>query len=98
MAPLVDPTWSLVVRVKTIHAFISPDAIPAACRPYRRLSCPRSARLAEAIVINSETLRSDIERYLEVDPAKLRLVPEAVDHELFRPGDAGAARAHIAEL
>jgi glycosyltransferase involved in cell wall biosynthesis len=98
MAPLVNPTWSLVVHMKTMHAFTTPEALPPSARLYRQLNYPRSARLAEAIVINSETLRSDIERYLEVDPAKLRLVPEAVDHELFRPGDAGAARAHIAEL
>ena len=98
MAPLVNPTWSLVVHMKTMHAYTTPEALPPAARLYRQLSYPRSARLAEAIVINSETLRSDIERFLEVDPAKLRLVPEAVDHELFRLGDAGAARAHIAEL
>jgi glycosyltransferase involved in cell wall biosynthesis len=97
MAPLVNPTWSLVVHMKTLHAFTTPEALLPAARLYRQLSYPRSARLAEAIVINSEALRSDIERYLEVDPAKLRLVPEAVDHELFKPGDPGLARAHVAE-
>ncbi len=64
---------------------------------YRRLDYPRSARLAEAIIINSESLRSEIERYLDVDPSKLKLIYEAVDHELFKPGDAAAARAHVAE-
>jgi glycosyltransferase involved in cell wall biosynthesis len=97
MAPLVNPTWSLVLHMKTMHAYTTPEAIPPSARLYRRFSYPRSARLAEAIVINSETLRSEIERYLEVDPAKLRLVQEAVDHELFKPGDAGAAAAHLAE-
>jgi glycosyltransferase involved in cell wall biosynthesis len=97
MAPLVNPSWSLVVHMKTMHAFTTPEALSPSARLYRQLSYPRSARLAEAIVINSETLRSDIKRYLEVDPAKLRLVPEAVDHQLFKPGDAGAARAHVAE-
>src|SRR5579863_4552346 len=83
--------------MKTMHAYTTPEAIPPSSGLYRRFSYPRSARLAEAIIINSETLRSDIQHYLEVDPAKLRLVHEAVDHELFKPGDAGAARAHVAE-
>jgi glycosyltransferase involved in cell wall biosynthesis len=33
---------------------------------------------------------------MAVDPAKLKLIYEAVDHELFRPGEANIARAHIA--
>jgi glycosyltransferase involved in cell wall biosynthesis len=97
MAPLVNPTWSLVVHMKTMHAYTTPEAIPPSSGLYRRFSYPRSARLAEAIIINSETLRSEIQHYLEVDPAKLRLVHEAVDHELFKPGDPGAARAHVAD-
>ena len=31
--------------------------------------------------------------YLKVDARKLKLIYEAVDHDLFKPGDAGAARA-----
>ena len=31
-----------------------------------------------------------------MDPGKLKLIYEAVDHELFQPGDTNAARAHIA--
>ena len=65
-------------------------------RAYRRMNYPRSARAADAIIINSESLRSEIEHYLEVDPRKLKLIYEAVDHDLFKPGDAGAARAQVA--
>ena len=52
------------------------------------MNYPRSTRLADVIIINSESLRSEITQYLDVDPKKLRLIYEAVDHELFRPGDA----------
>jgi glycosyltransferase involved in cell wall biosynthesis len=96
MAPLVNPTWSLVIHFKTMHAFTTPEALPGPSRLYRQLSYPRSARLASAIIVNSESLRSEVQRYMDVDPGKLRLIPEAVDHDLFRPGDADEARAQVA--
>ena len=43
-------------------------------------------KAAEVIIINSESLRSEITQHLDVDPSKLRLIPEAVDHQLFKPG------------
>lgn len=96
MAPVVNPTWSLVVHMKTMHAYTTPDAIGWAARTYRRMSYPRSARLAEAIIINSNSIRSEIDRYLDVDPSKLRLIYEAVDHAVFKPGDRTEARARVA--
>jgi glycosyltransferase involved in cell wall biosynthesis len=96
MAPMVNPSWSLVIHFKTLHAFTTPSAISPLARAYRRMNYPRSARLADAIIINSESLRAEIEEHLAVDASKLRLIPEAVDHDLFRPGDAAAARAWVA--
>jgi glycosyltransferase involved in cell wall biosynthesis len=96
MAPLVNVSWSLVIHMKTMHAFTSPDSLAPLPRLYRRLNYPRSARVADAIIINSESLRSEIERYLTVDTRKLKLIYEAVDHDIFRQGDAGAARARVA--
>jgi glycosyltransferase involved in cell wall biosynthesis len=96
MAPAINPTWSLVIHMKTMHAFTEPGSMNPVVRAYRRMSYPRSARLADAIIINSNSLRTEIDRYLEVDPQKLKLIYEAVDHNLFRPGDAAAARAKLA--
>jgi glycosyltransferase involved in cell wall biosynthesis len=96
MAPVVNPSWSLVIHMKTMHAYTEPAAISPPVRLYRRMSYPRSARLAQAIIINSESLRSEVKRYLDVDERKLRLIYEAVDHELFRPGDAEQARRRVA--
>jgi glycosyltransferase involved in cell wall biosynthesis len=95
MAPIVNLSWSLVIHMKTMHAFTTPDAISPLPRLYRRMNYPYSVRAADAIVINSESLRSEIQRYLEVEAGKLKLVYEAVDHDLFRPGNADAARAHV---
>ena len=96
MAPMVNLPWSLVVHFKTMHAFTTPEALPPASRLYRRLSYPRSAKIADAIIINSDSLRTEVLRYLAVDPGKLKLIYEAVDHDLFKPGDAGEARAAVA--
>jgi glycosyltransferase involved in cell wall biosynthesis len=96
MAPLVNVSWSLVIHMKTMHAFTAPESIRPLPRAYRRLNYPRTARAAKAIIINSHSLRSEIERYLNVDPRKLKLIYEAVDHDLFNPADAGAARAVVA--
>jgi glycosyltransferase involved in cell wall biosynthesis len=96
MAPIIQVPRSVVIHMKTMHAFTIPESIPPLVRAYRRMSYPRSARIADAIIVNSESLRSEVENYLEVDPGKLRLVYEAIDHDLFKPGDAGAARAKVA--
>jgi len=98
MAPVPPLPCSLVVHMKTMHAFTNPESIEKAALAYRRFSYPRSARLADAIIINSESLRSEIQRYLEVDPQKLRLIYEAVDHDLFKRGDPSAARARVASF
>ena len=96
MEPLVSPTYGLVMHLKTMHAFTTPGDIGLGARLYRQMNYPRSVRLADAVIINSESLRSEVQRYLDVDPAKLRLINEAVDHELFQPGDADLARTHVA--
>ena len=96
IAPLVNVSWSPVIHIKTMHAFTAPDSVAPLTRLYRRMGYPRSARVAEAIIINSLSLRLEIEKHLDVDPHKLKLIYEAVDHELFKPGDAAAARAQVA--
>jgi glycosyltransferase involved in cell wall biosynthesis len=98
LAPLMNPSWSLVIHMKTMHAFTAPGSLSMGTRAYRRLNYQRSARLAEAIIINSNSLRSEIDRYLEVDPQKIKLIYEAVDHEIFKPGNREAARAHVASF
>lgn len=97
MAPLVNPTWSLVIHLKTMHAYTAPESLAPMARLYRQMNYPRSARLAEAIIINSESLRSEVHRYLDVDDRKLKLIYEAVDHGLFNPGDRDLARSQVAE-
>jgi glycosyltransferase involved in cell wall biosynthesis len=98
MAPAINPTWSLVIHLKTMHAFTAPESLTPMARLYRRLNYPRSVRLANAVIINSESLRSEVKRYLDVEEGKLKLIYEAVDHELFRPGDIDLARDQVASF
>lgn len=95
MAPVVNPSWSPVVHIKTMHAFTEPDSVAPLTRAYRLLSYPRTVRVAEAVIVNSESLRTEVRKRLEVDPAKLRLIPEAVDHDLFQPGDREEAQRGV---
>jgi glycosyltransferase involved in cell wall biosynthesis len=97
IAPVVKPAPAVVAHFKTMHAFTSPEAVRPLVRWYRRKGYPHTAKMAEAIIINSESLRAEVDRYLDVDPAKLHLIPEAVDHELFRPGDPDESRVRIAQ-
>jgi glycosyltransferase involved in cell wall biosynthesis len=97
MAPLVSVTPSLVIHIKTMHAFTAPESMTPLGRAYRRFSYPRSVRMADAVIINSHSLRAEIDRYLEVDPAKLKLIYEAVDHDVFKPAGALEARARVAK-
>ncbi|HEY2641273.1 MAG TPA: glycosyltransferase family 1 protein [Streptosporangiaceae bacterium] len=96
MAPFVDVTSSIVIHLKTMHAFTAPASLTPLARAYRRVNYPRSVRVADAVIINSESLRSEVERFLTVDSRKLKLIYEAVDHDLFKPGDAGQARQQVA--
>lgn len=96
MAPAINPAWSLVIHLKTMHAYTAPESLTPMARLYRTMNYPRSARLAETIIINSESLRGEVKKYLHVDERKLKLIYEAVDHSLFTPGDADLARSSVA--
>jgi glycosyltransferase involved in cell wall biosynthesis len=96
IAPVVKPAPALVAHFKTMHAFTQPEALRPEVRWFRQRGYPMTARMADAIIINSESLREEVHRFLDVPPEKLRLIPEAVDHTLFRPGDPGDAAARLA--
>ena len=97
IAPLVRPAPGLVAHFKTMHAFSAPGSVRRLARWYRQQGYPHTAKVADAVILNSESLRAEVDEYLDIDPAKLHLVPEAVDHDLFRPGDPEEARDHLAQ-
>jgi glycosyltransferase involved in cell wall biosynthesis len=94
-SPIVRPAPGLVVHIKTMHAHTEPSSVRLVNRLYRQLNLPRTLKVADAVILNSESLRAEVHHYLDVDPAKVHLIPEAVDHELFRPGDREEAWHHV---
>ncbi len=98
IAPVVNPTRSLVIHMKTMHAFSAPEAIGFWPRTYRRLNYQRSLRRADLVIVNSKSLQAEIDEHLQVDPQKIRLIYEAVDHDIFKPGDRDSAKAHVAKF
>jgi len=91
LAPLTKPAPGLVCHLKSLHAYTAPASVRPGPRIYRRMSYPHTARLADAIIINSDSLRREVEEHLSLDPARLHLIREAVDHEMFRAGDRDEA-------
>jgi glycosyltransferase involved in cell wall biosynthesis len=90
-------------RVVTIHdvTFLRiPHRYPPARRLYFSLITRLSARAADAIIVPSETVRSDVVRTLDVPPEKIHVVYEAAS-DAYRPIDAreaaGVARAYQLE-
>jgi glycosyltransferase involved in cell wall biosynthesis len=98
IAPVVNPTRSLVIHMKTMHAFTAPDSLDFWSRTYRRLNYQRSIQRANIVIVNSKSLQAEIENHLHLDPRKVRLIYEAVDHDIFKPGDRDSARARVAKL
>jgi glycosyltransferase involved in cell wall biosynthesis len=96
IAPVIKSTRSLVIHMKTMHAFTVPETLGVGPRTYRRLNYQRSVKLADAVIVNSNSLRAEIDHHLQVDPRKVSLIYEAVDHDIFKPGDRDAARVHVA--
>ena len=69
IAPLVRPAPTVVAHFKTMHAFTAPASVSPLVRAYRRTTYPHTAKVANAIIINSESLRTEVLTYLDVDPA-----------------------------
>lgn len=86
-------------RVVTIHD-LSFMAVPELCSP--RIVGPfargvrRFCREADAILADSGSTKADIERFLEVDPAKITVAPIAVEDGLG-PMDRGEAARRVEE-
>lgn len=80
----VATTAPIVLKVNTLHHYLTPSALGRARAAYRRIMVKASASKARLVIANSRATAEAIARLLRVPPARLRLVYEAVDN-VFAP-------------
>jgi len=53
---------------------------------YRTVTYDRAAKSADAVIVPSEFVRERARNHLGLEPARVRVIPEGVDHAVFAPG------------
>ena len=84
-------------RVVTLHDLQHldlPEMFTWQKRLFRRHAYDQAARSADIVVVPSEFVRERAIALLDLDPARVLVVPHGLDHELFFPSD-GAREAFI---
>jgi glycosyltransferase involved in cell wall biosynthesis len=85
VAPLIPlRSMGLVCHIKTMHAYSTPKQIPLLTRVFRKAMYPRTLDDSDAVILNSESIRVEVNQHLRPQADKLHLIYEAVDHDLFR--------------
>jgi glycosyltransferase involved in cell wall biosynthesis len=75
-----------VVTLHDIQHRDLPEFFGPARRSFRRVAYDRAARGATIVVVTSEFVRSRALELLELEPERVQVIPLAIDHTLFRPG------------
>ena len=75
-----------VVTLHDIQHRDLPEFFGPARRSFRRVAYDRAAKAASAVIVTSEFVKSRAVDSLELDPARVHVVPHAIDHAVFRPG------------
>ncbi|MGH3066927.1 MAG: glycosyltransferase family 4 protein [Gaiellaceae bacterium] len=76
-----------VVTLHDIQHRDLPEFFGAARRSFRRVAYDRAAREATVVVVTSEFVRERALELLGLEPGRVRVIPLAIDHTRFRPGD-----------
>ncbi|MFT3990846.1 MAG: glycosyltransferase family 1 protein [Luteolibacter sp.] len=89
--------WSCVVpQVATIHdcaPFILREKYDFARGFFGRTIVPIIARRVQHVIAVSETTGHDIVRWMKVPQQRVTVIPNGIDHEMFRPQDPAAIDA-----
>ncbi len=83
-APLVAPC-PFVLNVKTVQHLVRPEGLSGPRYWYRTQMIRRSAQHARLVIANTESTRQHLIELLSVPQERIRIVPEGLDHDLFRP-------------
>jgi glycosyltransferase involved in cell wall biosynthesis len=95
LAPyLKTPT---VITIHDLSTTLFPQHHTRMHRLFARLSLPRMARRASAIIADSESTRQDVITHLHIAPSRVHAIHLAVNHSQFYPRDPIEARSKIAQ-
>ncbi len=84
-SPHVDvPT---IVTLHDVQHRDLPEFFGPARRSFRRLAYDRAARSAAAVIVTSDFVRKRAQDVLALPGDRIHVVPHAIDHTVFRPGD-----------
>ena len=86
--PLFDPGVPVVVQVHDVNALEGYSS--RLHRTYRRLTVPRAARVADALVTVSEFSKRELVSLLDVSPKDVHVVYNGVDEAFHEPVDLTA--------
>jgi glycosyltransferase involved in cell wall biosynthesis len=94
--PVTGNRPARVVAVHDLIHFLEPDGFPFWKRCPGRLLLRHAMRSAERVVTVSEATKRDLERWEPGSEPRIRVIPNGVPHEVFRPLD-GAERERAEE-
>lgn len=75
----------LVATMRTLHAYTVPALLPRGVRVARRLATRCAVRRADLVIAPTRAARRDIAELFGVETSRLRVVPGAVDCEVYHP-------------
>lgn len=78
VCPLVS-SWRTVLKISTLHHYLTPEALSPARRIYRRLMFAAAAERADRIIANSSSTKNGICHLMNIREDKVITVLEAVD-------------------
>ena len=87
-----------LLSVITMHHKIVPKEIGFTRCAYRTVMFDLAVRKAHVVIVNSESNKADIMRYLPVDEAKIARIPDALDEVYLLPADPERSRRLLSEL
>ena len=80
--PLAVPS---VVTLHDLQHLDLPDMFTWQTRSFRRVAYDRAARRADVVIVASTFVRDRAEALLDLDPARVEVVPHGIDHSVFLP-------------
>jgi glycosyltransferase involved in cell wall biosynthesis len=91
--PHVKLGYRTVVTIHDLVSFLFPETVPRKYSLYMRLMTRLATRSADRIIAVSEATKADLVRMLNVPPARIVVIHEAVGPEFARPLAPGTVTA-----